>query len=182
MKSYQRFLWWFFVVVVVGVLLQMSVYLFISLSSFLLWHSGKIDWFQQSCFQSSSLGWALNEHLSDKSQLLVLQIMFCLICSKANLACRKQSHQMCISQLPSGKLSVILSSQMSAFGNIPFENSDQGSPKKCHLLSHCCLLIDLMYRSLTVANEVGLEWHIDLSICVECVEASHSLHSSIIPF
>lgn len=107
----------------------MSIYLFIIYRAFSLWHSGKIDWFQQSCFQSSSLGWALNEHLSDKSQLLVLQIMFCLICSKANLACRKQSHQMCISQLPSGKLSVILCSQMSAFCNIPFENSDQGSPK-----------------------------------------------------
>lgn len=70
-------------------------------------------------------------HLSDKSQLLVLQIMFCLICSKANLARRKQLHQTCISQLPSGKLSVILASQMSAFCNTLFETSDQGSPKKC---------------------------------------------------
>lgn len=108
-----------FFVVVVGVLLQMPVY-FIYLSSFLPWHSGKIDCFQQSCFQSSSLGWALNEHLSDKSQLLIFQIMFCLICSKANLARRKQSHQTWISQLPSGKLSVILSSQMSAFCNIGY--------------------------------------------------------------
>lgn len=121
----------------------LSIYLFIYLSSFSLWHSGKIDWFQQSCFQSSSLGWALNEHLSDKSQLLVLQIMFCLICFKANLARWKQSHQTCISQLPSGKLSVILSSQMSAFCNIPFENSELGSPKNvtCSLTAVCSLTL-----------------------------------------